>query len=58
MEIFMYSVTLTLKKKEKKERKKKITKRVHGNLVVHVTVIYFFLAMVHGYFHVRNITVQ
>ena len=37
--------------------KKIITKRVHGNLVVPVTVMHF-LAMVHGYVHVRNITVK
>ena len=37
--------------------KKIITKRVHGNLVVPLTVMHF-LAMVHGYVHVRNITVK
>ena len=32
---------------------------VHGNLVVPVTVIHqFFLPMVHGYFHVSNVTVK
>ena len=50
MKISMYPATSTLIKKN-------YTKRVHGNLVVPVTVMHF-LAMVHGYVHVRNITVK
>ena len=69
MKMSVYPVTSRLIQKFVTERvhgnfhvefnlKKNNTKGVHGNLVVPVKVMHFFLAMVHGYVHVHNIIVK